>query len=518
MNEIPVIDIFAGPGGLGEGFSAYSKNKTNPFKIRLSVEKDIDAYQTLKLRSLYRKFPKGKAPAKYYKFIRKNSIRDLNELLRQYPNMDEELKKEVKLAELGGKDFPEEIIDSWIKDRLDGYDKWVLIGGPPCQAYSTAGRSKHRSLKGYSPEKDHRNFLYLEYLRIIANHWPAVFVMENVRGILSSKIKKKHLFPKILEDLSAPAKVFNGDITERKYKYKIYSLVTPCAHKDLLNNPDFRPSDFIIKSEDYGIPQARHRVILLGVREDLGEIVPRILKKRKTPTTEDVLGDLPVLRGGISKGQDSYEGWFRTIYSIQDEQWLKELDDDIREEILRLIKILEVPHYQRGKEYISTRVQCSYRKNWFHDRKLKGVINSITKEHMRSDLKRYFFAAVFAQVKGRSPVLPDFPEELLPNHKNIRNTQGEIVFADRFRVQVRHRPSTTVMSHISKDGHYYIHYDPLQCRSLTVREAARLQTFPDNYCFMGSRTSQYTQVGNAVPPLLAYQIAEIVYEIFTRLS
>jgi DNA (cytosine-5)-methyltransferase 1 len=141
---------------------------------------------------------------------------------------------------------------------------------------------------------------------------------------------------------------------------------------------------------------------------------------------------------------------------------------------------------------------------------LLGVCNHETRGHIIKDLHRYFFAAVFARKHGRSPLLQDLPKALLPEHENVTAALDETKFNDRFRVQLSYRPSTTVVSHIAKDGHYFIHYDCTQCRSLTVREAARLQTFPDNYFFEGPRTEQYKQVGNAVPPLLARQIAEIV--------
>lgn len=152
--------------------------------------------------------------------------------------------------------------------------------------------------------------------------------------------------------------------------------------------------------------------------------------------------------------------------------------------------------------------------SWFQDERLEGVSQHETRAHMRSDLHRYLFAACFARAFERTPKLPDYPADLLPNHWNVGSDSTP--FLDRFRVQLGSMPSTTVVSHICKDGHYYIHPDPSQCRSLTVREAARLQTFPDNYFFEGSRTEQYVQVGNAVPPFLANQLGQVVFDLLSR--
>jgi DNA (cytosine-5)-methyltransferase 1 len=140
------------------------------------------------------------------------------------------------------------------------------------------------------------------------------------------------------------------------------------------------------------------------------------------------------------------------------------------------------------------------------------------RSHMASDLRRYLYAAIFARETGRSPKLSDFPRTLLPNHQNVEEGRNGKMFSDRFRVQLANHVSTTITSHISKDGHYFIHYDPAQCRTLTVREAARLQTFPDNYFFAGPRTAQYHQIGNAVPPQLAQQIAVIVADVLDSIG
>ncbi|MDP2017587.1 DNA cytosine methyltransferase, partial [Hydrogenophaga sp.] len=148
-----------------------------------------------------------------------------------------------------------------------------------------------------------------------------------------------------------------------------------------------------------------------------------------------------------------------------------------------------------------------------------GVCQHEARSHMASDLARYLFSSCFAHSSGYSARLDIFPPKLLPEHSNV-HVEGlkAIPFKDRFRVQCRNEPAATVVAHIAKDGHYYIHYDPAQCRSLTVREAARLQTFPDNYFFSGNRTEQYTQVGNAVPPLLAHKLAKVVRGLLNQMS
>ena len=172
---------------------------------------------------------------------------------------------------------------------------------------------------------------------------------------------------------------------------------------------------------------------------------------------------------------------------------------------------IEYLELDRGHEFV--RHDMKVRQDlawWFLDERLGGACNHTSKAHMVTDIHRYLFAACFSEYYNRSPKILEFPDELLPKHKNTRSGH----FKDRFRVQIADKPSSTITSHISKDGHYFIHYDPVQSRSLTVREAARIQTFPDNYFFEGNRTQQYIQVGNAVPPLLARKIASIVHNLF----
>ncbi len=261
------------------------------------------------------------------------------------------------------------------------------------------------------------------------------------------------------------------------------------------------------------------RAIIVGIAEPVKRSPERLVSQPQT-TVADAINDLPPLRSGLSKEPDSATAWRAALLAIRDARWLDspQVDAKLRREILTCLKGV-AGELDRGAEYLRPvrPIRPRIQQDWFGDDSLTGVCNHATRSHIRADLHRYFFLAAFARVHERSPLLEEFPKALLPKHKNVAAALKETKFNDRFRVQVAGRPATTVVSHISKDGHYFIHPDPSQCRSLTVREAARLQTFPDNYFFEGNRTQQYTQVGNAVPPLLARKIALVVLD-FMRLS
>jgi len=508
----PIIDLFAGPGGLGEGFSSVlSSGADRVFKIKLSIEMNENAHRTLELRAFFREFQPGRAPAEYYDYLAGKLTREA--LFAKYPTEAANAAKEAWCAELGGKSAPEELVDQRIKAALDGAAKWILIGGPPCQAYSLVGRSRVIG-DGTGREKydaDPRHHLYKHYLRIIAVHRPPVFVMENVKGLLSAKVKQERIFDQILDDLRNPNVAVNSSPRGREDEYRLMPLVA--TEGELLGGM-YAPEDFIIRSEQFGIPQARHRLIILGIRSDILS-QPDLLEPSPEATVESVIGDLPRLRSGMSKEEDSPAAWHRAVQELGEAAWLQKngVAPEVRESVQSALKRVSA-NLSRGQNYIYGATKPKRHADWFCDPRLTGICNHETRGHIRKDLHRYLFAAAFAKAQNRSPLLEDLPKQLLPKHQNVQAALKETKFNDRFRVQLANRPSTTVVSHISKDGHYFIHYDPTQCRSLTVREAARLQTFPDNYFFEGPRTEQYRQVGNAVPPLLANQIAKIVADLF----
>ncbi len=531
MKQIPIIDLFAGPGGLAEGFSSVNINNERLFDIKLSIEKDDNAHKTLLLRSFCRQFPINQLPKEYYDVVEATTVIEREKLknlmYEKYKTEYSKADKEAWKCELGSTEFPAELIDDRIKSQLKNSKDWVLIGGPPCQAYSLVGRSR---VGGINP-KDHRVYLYREYLRIIANHQPSIFIMENVKGLLSAKVNGEKVFDWIKKDLQNPSLFFPD---AKSVKYKIYSLSTPFSDFDDFGQPIYKDDKvFLIKSEEFNIPQKRHRIILLGIREDIN-VIPETLKKSdKYQILSEVIGALPEIRSGISKSYLGKEVILKNGKNVQkriyekikntDENWHLIYNHHFNElsswsELKIKSSINQNKLFNSGSEFVrceNTINNNHILANWFVDDRLNGVPNHESRTHLKQDLKRYLFSAIYTKKHGKFPRLDDYAKHdkvLIPDHNNVRTGK----FVDRFRVQLPDIPATTITSHISKDGHYFIHYDEKQCRSLTVREAARIQTFPDNYVFCGSRTAQYHQVGNAVPPYLAYQIAKIVQKVLSK--
>jgi DNA (cytosine-5)-methyltransferase 1 len=493
MGLVPVIDLFAGPGGLGEGFSSYEKGRNSDrFSVCLSIEKDPTAHRTLLLRSFFRQLERFRGA--YYQRVRGEISTE--ELFQQFPSAASAASKEAVCLELGPK--TRKRTDELVVKAIGKAEKWVLIGGPPCQAYSLVGRSRMKGADEVAYERDGRHFLYREYLRILHRFKPPVFVMENVKGLLSSTVLGRRIFREIMRDLRAAG-------------YSLHSFVRYDREVDL------DPSDYVIRSEDYDIPQTRHRVILLGVRTGLQRGTAVLQPQLVRVPVDDAIGDLPPLRSTISKDRLNGREWDSIVAATS----AIRMDDSLASELKRQLS-RRAPQTS-GAEFFQALTErrspwLTAHGPWFLDDRIGGVVHHSARSHMPEDLQRYFFAACFARVHGRSPKLGEFPKSLWPEHRNVRAAVDGKMFSDRFRVQAEGRPATTVVSHISKDGHYFIHYDPRQCRSLTVREAARLQTFPDNYFFEGSRTEQYHQVGNAVPPLLGRQLAEVVANVLSQLG
>lgn len=508
---VPVVDLFAGPGGLSEGFNACERGQVG-FDVLLSVEKDPAAHQTLLLRAFFRQLRGDKERRLYYAYLRREVSRD--DLFKAIPRAAENAKARSLLLELGPQTTRR--VYSALGRLVGGTNRWVLVGGPPCQAYSVVGRSRLSKLDREDFERSEKHTLYREYLRILARYRPAVFVMENVKGILSATYGGESTFHRILSDLASPTAAARESTrggksrTHRRHEYKIVSLLQRTAGQ-------LCPEDYVIRAELFGVPQKRHRVILLGVRSDI-EVPPGLgLQPCLGPPVADVLRDLPPLRSRLSRQHDDAHVWVNSIRNRLGPLWGGiEVDVFMRmaEASDRLDDSVSIGGRCVAKSRASNLPKTALT-TWLLDEGMNFVVNHEARGHIIEDLIRYLFAASYAAARGVSPTLHDFPQGLLPDHHNVKDALklGNGLFSDRFRVQVADRPATTVTSHISKDGHYFIHHDAQQCRSWTVREAARAQTFPDNYFFEGTRTEQFKQVGNAVPPYLALQIAEVVGDV-----
>ncbi len=399
------IDLFAGASGMSEGF------KKAGFNPVCHIEMDKDACNTIKTRTAYHYLQDNNKSDTYFKYL-KGEISQ-SEL---YKNIPSDLLDSVFNIEIS--DSSIDSIFSKIKSRLDNKQIDVIIGGPPCQAYSLIGRHQ------IEIENDPRNKLYIQYGRFLKEFKPRAFVFENVPGLLSAN-KGKYF-----EDL-------------KKYFENIGYIVYP----------------EILDASDYGVLQTRKRVIIVGWLKGYDKGFPAIELKPHSYNVNDVFSDLQALNAG--------ESFKVSNYSNNNNEYLQEFG------------------IRNGVDFVT---------------------QHISRPHNERDLEIYEFAISKWKKERVRIKYTDIPEKLR-THNNLTS------FLDRFKVVDGNGLSHTVVAHIAKDGHYYIHPDINQCRSISVREAARLQSFPDDFYFEGSRTSAFKQIGNAVPPLLSYVIAKQMGEM-----
>ncbi|HAO07115.1 MAG TPA: DNA (cytosine-5-)-methyltransferase [Chryseobacterium sp.] len=414
--KLTFIDLFAGAGGLSEGFIRAG------YEPIAHVEMDEAACYTLKTRAAYH-YLKSVNRYDVYKAYLRNEI-SRTDLYKEVP---EKILNSVINLPIGGDNNPKihKAIDVLLgKRKVD-----LIIGGPPCQAYSLVGRarSKH-GMKG-----DHRNYLYVQYAKYLERYNPKMFVFENVLGLKSAG---EGLYLKNMEKL---------------FDKKGY-------HINL----------FTVEANNFGVLQNRKRVIIIGWQKELKINIPDLeaIRSNSTHTVKELLSDLPVLKAG--EGVDRFRSYAAPSTAYLNQSGIRNGIDILTQHVAR-------PHTDQDKEIYRIAVEQLH-----HGKRLNYTS--------------------------------------LP--KRLRTHKNEHSFFDRFKVvDADACYSQTVVAHIAKDGHYYIHPDIKQNRSLTVREAARLQSFPDDYYFEGvkevkNRTAAFKQIGNAVPPLMGEKIAQIIIDVF----
>lgn len=412
------IDLFAGAGGLSEGFT---KAGFNPIA---HVEMDINACLTLRTRIAYHYLKSQNQLGIYYSYLKQEISRD--ELYNRVPP---DLLKSVIQTEISDLSINSIFnrIDKFLSDRRVN----LIVGGPPCQAYSLVGRSKINSLDNQNVITDVRYELYKQYGRFLQKYQPEYFVFENVIGIMSAE--KRQLIPRIQQYF------------EKECGYKINLRV--------------------VKAYDHGVLQRRLRVIIVGRKGNAALPYPdfkRVKRQEDWSVMNSLLADLEPLRAGEQKHVSKYV----------------------------------TPEPNDYQEAIGIRNEIDF------------VTQHITRPHNERDLKIYKLA-IEKWKQGQRLKYNDVPEELR-THKNLT------AFLDRYKVVDPNGLSHTVVAHLSKDGHYYIYPDEHNPRSLSVREAARIQSFPDDYYFEGGKGAAFRQIGNAVPPQLAFVIAEKMKELFSE--
>lgn len=406
-----IVDVFSGAGGLSEGF-----RYKDYYNFICHIEMDKDACASLELRNIYYYLKKENNLSLYFEYIQgKISKDDL------YSILPSNLTNDILNKEISKDTIP--LIFEFIDQKLGNNKLDGIIGGPPCQAYSTIGRVNNKSKKS----SDKRIYLYKYYLDFLDKYKPKFFVFENVKGLLS--------FKDLSGELLLPKMICEFDKCGYEVEYKI------------------------LDASNYGVVQKRERLILVGYRKDLlldNSFFDCLTKYIEyAPTLKELFDDLPSIKAG-----ETSQKYRNDVSSQFVEKYIRKKDDILTQHTAR--------------------------------------------PHNKNDLKIYKLV-LRAKKKGKNFKYVDIPKEL-QTHSNITS------FLDRYKALDFDSVSHTVVAHIAKDGHYYIHPDLKQNRSITVREAARIQGFPDNFYFEHSRTAAFKQIGNAVPPILSKKIAMAILD------
>ncbi len=413
-NGLSYIDLFAGAGGLSEGFTQ------SGYQSIAHVEMNEYAAKTIETRMAYFYLKEKKKLRKYYQYERGEITRE--ELLALVPS--DELKTVIN-EEMSPKTIKGifQRIDTIMNEKeVQKID--VIIGGPPCQAYSLVGRAQSSHMI-VPMEDDSRNELYKMYVQFLIKYQPRMFVFENVAGIRTAR---------------------GGQAFRNLQSY--------------MRRVGYEIEPHELNAKDFGVLQSRKRVIIVGWLKGTGYEYPSFDVISRNAKVEDLLNDLHILQPGESASEYG---------KIEVSKYARK--NGIRGNADVLTHHVARPHTEQDIEIYKRTIDL-----WF---------NNQQHERLKYD---------------------DLPEEL----KTHRNRTS---FVDRFKVIEGDMDYChTILAHLSKDGHYFIHPDINQHRSITVREAARLQSFSDNYFFEGPRTSQFVQIGNAVPPMMAKEIAEKLKE------
>lgn len=308
---MPIVDLFSGPGGLAEGFTAFRSPKgRRRYRVALSVEKDRSAYQTLRLRAFLRQFT-ASYPPEYYDFLNGLSPKepDWNDL---YPKQWKGACYETCQLELGTP-TAQAILEQRIARIREGqHGRTVLLGGPPCQVYSVAGRARNAGKSGYDPDRDDRQLLYKPYVQVLSQLQPVIAVMENVKGMISARRNGKSVFAEVTNSLRHAG---------GRDSYRLFALAAQSGN--YLWDEELVPKDFLVHSEEFGVPQARHRVFIVCIRKDIAEslpetCLPRLDRQDSTVSVRDVISDMPKLRSRLSQNDDpaSWQDTVRGAYQL----------------------------------------------------------------------------------------------------------------------------------------------------------------------------------------------------------